>query len=103
MKNNRFLFYNFYFVNKNPNPKKAHPSTKLKPAKRSPIAIFPACNNPNTSAEKVLKVVKPPQKPIAKTSRHASSVLATMGSNIPSRKEPIILMTNVAHGKEKCW
>ena len=63
--------------------------------------MCPLSNIPYDSLAKVLNVVKPPQKPVTKSSRISadSTSFDASPTNNPISSEPTTLTVNVAHGK----
>ena len=76
------------------------PTTTLAPIYRADSNTSPAFIMLKDSLAKVLKVVKPPQKPVTSISFISGDRLPlfTNPTNSPMSKEPRILTANVPHG-----
>ena len=76
--------------------------TTLAPTYRAVSRTSPAFIMPKDSLAKVLKVVKPPQKPVTNNNFISGdkTPLLTRPTNKPISKEPMIFTTNVPHGNE---
>ena len=78
------------------------PIITLAPIYRAISKTSPAFIIPNDSLAKVLKVVKPPQKPVTSSSFISgdSTPLLTKPTNSPMSNEPRMLTANVPQGNE---
>ena len=78
------------------------PTTTLAPTYSAIKRASPAFIMPKDSLAKVLKVVKPPQKPVTTSSFISgdSTPLPTNPTKKPISNEPMMLTANVPQGKE---